>query len=494
MTEHNNSVDQNGACCDVAEGTAQTNAMQCAHYRIDKMDCPTEERLIRNKIEGMTGVNRLDFDLIGRQLTVHHSLPNTQDIEAALASIGMAPVVLNGDEDTVATPPTMNARQIAFLAMSGATALGAEIVGWITQREESWPVFALAAISILTGGLPTLKKGWIALKNFTLNINFLMSLAVLGAFAIRRWPEAAMVTFLFGIAETVEAMSLQRARRAIKSLTALAPDTAEVAIADRWEERPVDGVPQGTRIRVRAGTRVPLDARVETGQATLNQAPITGEGLPVDKKAGDLLYAGSIVADGVVEATVTAVASESTLARIASAVQQAQSQRAPTQRFVDTFSRFYTPSVVALAVVIIVVGGTWMHGGWSRWLYEGLVILVIACPCALVVSTPVTVVSGLAAAARKGILIKGGVYLEGGRHLRALALDKTGTLTTGRPSLTDLLPIRQFPIEEALLIAASLDDQSTHPIARALVNGWRERQPNANLRPVTEFGVLQGVV
>ncbi len=461
-------------------------------YRIDKMDCPTEERLIRNRLEAMTGVVRLDFNLMARELTVYHRLDDPQPIASALNGLDMAPSLLETEAPVAALPPALSDRMKILLALSGVAAVGAEIVAWTTGQDTSVRVMVLAALSILSAGLPTLKKGWIALKNLTLNIYFLMSLAVVGALIIGKWPEAAMVVFLFAVAEAIEALSLERARNAIKSLTALAPETAEVKIADGWQEQALAEVAIGSRIRVRTGARVPLDARVESGHAALDQAPITGESLPVDKQVGDLLYAGSIVTDGVVEATVTAIAGNSTLARIATAIQEAQSQRAPTQRFVDQFARYYTPAVVVLAAMVAVLGPLLFGGTWGEWIYQALVILVIACPCALVVSTPVTVVSGLAAAARHGILIKGGVFLEGGRLLKAVALDKTGTLTQGKPAFTDAIPLGNAPIEQALLIAASLDEHSTHPVARAVVNGWRERQPGVSLLPVEDFAVLNG--
>lgn len=461
-------------------------------YHISKMDCPTEERLIRNRLEPMSGIVRLDFNLLSRELTVYHRLDDPQSIAAALASLDMAPSLLEAGASTAAASPPLNAKLKWLLAVSGVFAVGAEVIAWTTGQESSLLVMALAAVSILSAGLPTVKKGWIALKNLTLNIYFLMSLAVAGAIVIGKWPEAAMVVFLFSVAEAIEVLSLERARNAIKSLTALAPETAEVKIGDEWQEQPVAGVIGGARIRVRTGSRVPLDARVESGRAALDQAPITGESLPVDKQAGDTLYAGSIVTDGVVEATVTAVAGESTLARIAAAIQSAQSQRAPTQRFVDQFAHYYTPAVVALAVMVAMLGPLVLGGTWGTWLYQALVMLVIACPCALVVSTPVTVVSGLAAAAKHGILVKGGTYLEGGRLLKAVALDKTGTLTQGKPVLTDAAPFAELPLGQALLIAASLDEHSTHPVAQALVSGWRARQPDASLLPVEGFGVLNG--
>jgi Cd2+/Zn2+-exporting ATPase len=379
-----------------------------------------------------------------------------------------------------------------MLTIGGLAAAGAEGFAWMSGQENSVPVALLAALSILSAGLPTLKKGWIALKNRALNVQFLMSLAVAGAIIIGNWPEAAMVIFLFAVAETIEALSLERARDAIRALTALAPETAEVGTAEGWSVQAPETVAVGSRIRVRAGARVPLDARVEAGRAVLDQAPITGESLPVDKEPGDPLYAGSIVADGVVEAIVTAPAGQSTLSRIAAAVQQAQARRAPTQRFVDRFARFYTPAVIVLAILVATLGPLLSGGPWTTWAYEALVILVIACPCALVISTPVTVVSGLAAAARRGILIKGGAYLERGRLLKAIAFDKTGTLTLGRPVLTDVIALDGIAQEEALRIAAGLDEQSTHPIARALVDGWRKRQPGMAPSPVLAFAVSAG--
>ena len=493
-SKHANAANTDACCLSDAPPTsaAPPDNTRAARYRIVKMDCPTEEKLIRNRLGSMAGIVRLDFNLLTRELTVHHCLDGTAPVVDALNSLDMAPDPLTADAPAQALPPALSRRQKALLALSGLTALGAEVSAWMSGEELSALVVALAAASILSAGLPTLKKAWIALRNRTLNIYFLMSLAVIGAVLIGKWPEAAMVIFLFAVAETIEALSLERARNAIRALTALAPETAEVQTADGWREQPPAGVPVGSRIRVRTGSRVPLDARVESGHAAFNQAPITGESLPVDKQPGDTLYAGTIATDGVVEAIVTATAGDSTLARIAAAIQNAQAQRAPTQRFVDRFAHYYTPAVVALAVLASLLGPTLLGGGWGEWFYQALVILVIACPCALVVSTPVTVVSGLATAARHGILVKGGVFLEGGRNLKAVAFDKTGTLTCGEAALNDAAALGEMSIERALLIAASLDEHSTHPVARAVVKGWRERQPGASLLRVDDFRVLAG--
>jgi Cd2+/Zn2+-exporting ATPase len=484
------------ACCSARpvenEPTAPPPDAAKLRYRVEQMDCPTEEGLIRSRLNSLAGIVRLDFNLLDRELTVYHRLADPQAITQALNGLEMGARLLEAGASAVALPPALGARTKTLLTVSGVAALAAEIVAWTSGQEGGWPVMALAAVSLLSAGLPTMRKGWIALKNLTLNIYFLMSLAVAGAFAIGKWPEAAMVVFLFALAEAIEALSLERARLAIKALSALAPESAEVQTANGWQHQAPAAVAVGSRIRVRVGARVPLDARVESGHAALDQAPITGESLPVDKQVGDTLFAGSIVTDGVVEAIVTAAAGDSTLARIAAAIQQAQAQRAPTQRLVDRFARYYTPAVVALALLVAGLGPQLFGGTWAGWLYQALVMLVIACPCALVVSTPVTVVSGLAAAARQGILVKGGAYLEAGRLLKAVALDKTGTLTEGRPLLTDAIALGDTAPERALLIAASLDERSTHPVARALVDGWRTRQPDAALLAVADFSVLNG--
>ena len=388
--------------------------------------------------------------------------------------------------------PVLNAAHKWLLAVSGSAAFAAEIVAWRTDVETSWPVMALAVVAVVTGGLPTLKKGWFALRNLTLNIYFLMSLAVIGALLIGQWPEAAMVVFLFAVAEAIEGLSLARARDAIRSLTTLAPETAEVRVDDSWREVAVDSV-AGRCTHSRSRRRPCRVGRTcHNGNAVVDQAPITGESVPVDKAPGDPLYGGTVVTDGVVEAQVTASAGDSTLARIAAAIQEAQAQRAPTQRFVDQFAKYYTPAVVVVAILVGAGGPFLFTGTWMDWAYRALVLLVIACPCALVVSTPVTVVSGLAAAARRGILIKGGVHLEQGRKLRAVALDKTGTLTAGRPALIDVIALTELPERTALQLAASLDDHSTHPIARAIVAGWRVRCPQDALLSVTDFAALHG--
>lgn len=466
------------------DAAARAAATGRTTVRIEQMDCPTEERMIRAKLGNADGVVALDFNLLERHLTIHHTVDDVTPFLEALRAIGMDGEVLEQHDRAAALPaePRGISRRTWLLGVGGVAAFGAEAIAW-SLGDHAWPVLALALASIALAGGPTLRKGWIALRAFTFNINFLMAVAVIGAMLIGKWAEAAMVIFLFAVAEAIEARALVRARDAVRALTAIAPDTAELADgAGGWRDVAVDTVAIGARLRVRTGSRVPVDARIVSGRAALDESPVTGESLPVEKAVGDTILAGTIVTDGVVEAQATAVAADSTLARIAGAIQQAQSQRAPTQRFVDKFASIYTPAMMLLALAVAIVGPLVTTDGWLAWTYRALVLLVIACPCALVISTPVTVVSGLAAAARRGIVVKGGVYLESGRRLRALALDKTGTLTAGRPMLdavvlpdgarrtvAELNAATDAAFLRPLAVAAALDANTTHPIAVAIV-------------------------
>ena len=465
-------------------------------YRIENMDCATEEGVLRNALGSLPEIKQLSFDLMRRELTVDHVFSDAASILKRIEGVGMQPVLM----DTAAQQknsmgadlPGISSTQKVAMVLAGIAAIGAEAIAYSTATETSIPVISLALLAIALSGRETLFKGWIALKNFTLNINLLMTVAVIGAILIGRWPEAAMVIWLFAIAELIEKLSLDRARNAIRSLIALAPEVAHVEIDGQFVEKGVADIGVGQRIQVRPGERVAFDGKVESGASAVNQAPITGESMPVDKAVGDPVYAGTINESGVLVYLVTHAKGESTLDRIARSVQDAHANRAPTQRFVDEFARIYTPIMFLISLLVAIVPPLAFGGEWYPWIYKSLVLLVIACPCALVISTPVTVVSGLAAAARRGILIKGGLYLEQGRLLKSIALDKTGTLTLGKPALTDVITLSELSVEQALRLSASLDALSKHPVALAIVSGFREKANGASLLSVSDFASITG--
>lgn len=452
------------ALSDLPAPEAVTGGMRTP-IRILQMDCPTEEALIRQALGHLPSVRHLEFNLMQRVLTVVHAPEALDTVLAAVRSLGFQPEVLAVGQPVVAAVEPH--KPWWPLAVAGAAAIAAEAASWLALPE--WMAAALALLAVVACGWTTYRKGWVALRYGNLNINALMSIAVTGALLLRQWPEAAMVMVLFTVAELIEAKSLDRARHAIAGLMKLAPETATVQQADgSWHDTVATTVTVGSLVRVKPGERIGLDGTVVQGRSTVNQAPITGESLPVDKGPGDAVFAGTVNASGSFDYRVTAAAGNTTLARIIHAVEEAQGAKAPTQRFVDQFARVYTPIVFAMALLVAMVPPLLMGSAWHDWTYKALVLLVIACPCALVISTPVTIVSGLAAAARRGILVKGGVYLEEGRKLVWLALDKTGTITHGKPVQTEFE--LRAEVDPALCrhLAASLAGRSDHPVSQAV--------------------------
>ena len=456
---------------------------------IPAMDCPSEENDIRRALSGIDGIRSLSFQLSVRTLSIDAPESVLPAAVAAIRQAGYETKTLVAGSDAREGVSAKADLWKALLALALAT--GAELVHFLAP--DTLPFnglgMVMAAIAIGLAGLSTYTKGLAALRRGQLNMNALMGVAVTGAFLIGQWPEAAMVMALYAIAELIESRAVDRARNAIKSLLTLTPDTAEVRQANgQWREMPAAQVSLGEVVRVKPGARIPLDGRVTAGSSAVNQAPVTGESIPVDKVAGDSVFAGTINETGMLELEVTAAADNTTLARIINAVEQAQGTRAPTQRFVDRFAAIYTPAVFVIALAVAMVGPWLLDWSWMQAIYKALVLLVIACPCALVIATPVTVVSGLASAARRGILIKGGVYLEEARKLRAIALDKTGTITEGKPRLVATEVLTSSVQESQVLSwAASLAGHSDHPVAKAIASGL-----NLPENGLTDFVALAG--
>lgn len=436
--------------------------------RIMQMDCPTEEAMIRRLFKDKAEVKQLEFNLIQRVLTVTHRPDSLDSILDGIRSLGFEPEI--NPEGSTHTPVVSEQRSWWPLIIAALIALAAEISHF--SGMPSWLSFILALSAIAIGGLRTYKKGWTALRHGNFNINALMSIAVTGAVIIGHWPEAAMVIVLFSLAEVIEGRSLERARQAISGLMELAPDSATVLQEDgSWLATEVTDVGLDAIIRIDPGQQIPLDGELINGFSSVNQAPITGESLPLDKSVGDPVYAGTINLNGSFEYRVTATADNTKLARIIHSVEEAQNSKAPTQRFIDRFASVYTPLVLLLALLFAIIPPLFFGGEWLPWVYKALVLLVIACPCALVISTPVSIVSGLANAARQGILIKGGIHLENSRLLRYLCLDKTGTITRGEPVLNEAIFFEENEtlIQQIRQHTATIAARSEHPISKALL-------------------------
>jgi Cd2+/Zn2+-exporting ATPase len=359
--------------------------------------------------------------------------------------------------------------------------------------------FALSTVlylaSVLFGAYHFARKGLYALKTLSLGINFLMSLAILGAIVIGEYVEAASLAFLFSLAELLEEFSVERARRSLRELIKLAPREARVRRNGEELLCPIEEIAVGEVCIVKPGERIALDGQVLSGSSFVNQAPITGESVPVEKRPGNEVFAGTINYDGYLEITVTKRAKDTTLARIIHLVEEAEAQKAPSERFVDRFARYYTPGVVLVALLVATVPAIFFGAAFSEWFSRALALLVIACPCALLISTPVSIISAITSAARHGVLIKGGVYLEELGQIQTIVFDKTGTLTTGQLTVTDIIPTDSISPTEVLRIAAALERKSQHPIAQAIVRAYEERAAGEPLPDAQEFTSLtsQGV-
>ncbi len=490
------------ACCDALSPVALTNpsyvvaSPNSTLWRISTMDCASEEGEIRRALEPLAGIRSLSFQLGARTLAIDADAATLPTALEAIRSAGFSPQPVadtagrvdakhaaggeshGHDDQNHGSESASGWSDVVRYFAALAFAVAAEALSFFAPGAMPWKIvgMALATVAIGLAGLSTYTKGFGALRHGRLNINALMTVAVTGAFLIGQWPEAAMVMALYAIAELIEARSVDRARNAIKGLMALAPEESDVLQPDGSFARVLSSaVPLAAVVRVKPGERIPLDGAIVSGSSAINQAPVTGESIPVDKQPNDAVFAGTINETATLEIKITAVASNSTLARIIHAVEQAQGTRAPTQRFVDRFASIYTPAVFALALAVALIAPFALGWTWTFAAYKALVLLVIACPCALVISTPVTVVSGLAAAARRGILIKGGTYLEEARNIKAIALDKTGTITEGKPKLVAFEMLADSHTREATAtLAYSLAAQSDHPVSKAIAAGLNE--------------------
>ncbi|HET7694903.1 MAG TPA: heavy metal translocating P-type ATPase [Vicinamibacterales bacterium] len=459
-------------------------------FKIEGMDCHEEVAILEKRLGKLAGLEAISADVLQQRLTITYDAArlNTSTIAEAVAQTGMRAWLEH--EQPVGRAPSAATRRL-FVMLSGAlvaAGMAVELAG-IDRR------LAIAAygLAIASGGFYSVRRALHAARSLALDINVLMLVAVVGAMVLGEWGEGATVVFLFALAQLLEARAMDRARGAISALMDLAPADALVrdAVSGELRKMPVDGIAIGDTVVVRPGEKIPLDGRVLAGDSHVNQAPVTGESLPVEKRPDDEVYAGTINGRGSLDVRVTRRRADSTLARIIDLVERAQAQRAPSQTFVERFARVYTPAVLAIAALVAVAPPLAGGGDWSVWIYRALVLLVISCPCALVISTPVSIVSALAAAARKGVLIKGGARLERLAEVRCVAFDKTGTLTKGELRVVDVTALGVESADRVLQLAASVEALSEHPIGAAIVAHARERQ--LPLVTVERFQALPGL-
>ncbi|MCE9567760.1 MAG: cadmium-translocating P-type ATPase [Planctomycetes bacterium] len=473
-------------------------------FTIHDLDCAEEVAVLKRDVGPLVGgEDRLGFDILNGRMTVTGTGVTADQVRDAVARTGMSANLWVEGESPLHLPGYWERnRRTILTAVSGGfllagIAIHAAVIGLLaafTEDSTAWPPVGAVAcyvLSIVAGVWTVLPKAWVAAKHLAPDMNLLMVVTVCGAVAINQWAEAATVAFLFSLSLALEAWSVGRARRAVAALMNLAPPTARLVHPDGREESVApDKVPVGAKFRVRPGDRVPLDGRVVAGSGGVDQSPITGESVPVLKNAGDEVYAGTINGDGLLTVESTKPASDTTLARITRMVGEAQSRRSPSEQWVEKFARYYTPAVMLLALAVLAIPPLAFGEPWCPWLYSSLVLLVIACPCALVISTPVSIVAALSAAARNGVLVKGGVHLETPGRLKAVAMDKTGTLTEGKPAVVKLVPLNGHTESELLERVAALEAHSTHPLARAIVAYAKAQSVDVPL--AEDFRILPG--
>lgn len=488
---------------------ARTDETARLTFKVQGLDCAEEVAVLRREVGPLVGgADNLAFDVLNGRMTVLDEAPpiSVEEIRRAVRHTGMAAVEWRPGEKGARDKGDCRRQQVWFTSLSGLFVVaGFAVHIWLagglaeaTQllaghdgKSVPLPEMIAYALAIVFGIRFVIVKAWYAARGLRPDMNLLMTVAIAGAIVIGEWFEAATVAFLFALSLTLESWSVGRARRAIAALVDLAPPMVRLLRTDGSEtDVPVAEVNPGDRFIVPAGERIGLDGRVVAGASTVNQAPITGESVPVEKAIGAEVFAGTINGDGTLTVEATKAAGNTMLSRIIRMVEEAHARRAPSEQWAERFARVYTPAVMALALLIFLVPPLAFGGAWDDWFYRALVLLVIACPCALVISTPVSIVAALASSARAGVLVKGGAYIELPARLKAIAMDKTGTITRAEPVMTQVIPLGNHTEAELVARAAALEARSTHPLARVILDHADQR--GITPAPADDVQVLKG--
>jgi Cd2+/Zn2+-exporting ATPase len=475
-----------GYKANLLKDTSKQSKYHKSVFTISGLDCGECANKLEKHLSAMEVVHSATVNFATAKLTIEHTTTHSAIIQA-VAQVGYkAEIITQALHHTKAQAAWWSNKKTIATIASGITLAITMLLDWLGMKDII--LIPLYILTIAVGGYNTAKSGFYSLRSLTFDMNFLMTVAVIGAAAIGQWGEGATVAFLFSFGNTLQTYTMDKTRQSIRALMELAPAEALVLRDGVESKLPVEEILIGDVMIIKPGERIAMDGIVKNGVSSVNQATITGESIPIEKKVGDSVYAGTVNEHGALEIEVTKIAADSTLAKIMHLVEEAQSQKAPSQQFVDTFAKYYTPAVLFIAAAIMVVPWLLFGEPFAPWFYKGLVLLVISCPCALVISTPVSIVSAIGNSSRNGVLIKGGAYLEQMGSIQAIAFDKTGTLTHGRPRVTDSISFNPSPEQDLLITAASIEKWSEHPLAAAIV----EKAAGLPLQPVSNFKALVG--
>ncbi|HGC8774211.1 TPA: heavy metal translocating P-type ATPase [Streptococcus agalactiae] len=436
-------------------------------YRIEGLSCTNCAGKFEKNVKQLPGVTSATVNFGASKISVEGQT-TIEELEEAGAFENLIIRDDQENDEQVRSKESFIKRNIALIISLGFILVA--VISQLSLGEDHLLTKALYILAIIIGGFDLFKEGFSDLIKLDFSMESLMTIAIIGAAFIGEWAEGSIVVILFAISEALERFSMDKARQSIRSLMDIAPKEALIRRNNVEQLVSVDKIDIDDIMIIKPGQKIAMDGLVINGHSSVNQAAITGESVPVEKQLNDEVFAGTLNEEGVLEVKVTKKVTDTTIAKIIHLVEEAQGERAPAQAFVDKFAKYYTPFIIIMALLIVVVPPLFFGGDWNKWLYQGLSILVVGCPCSLVISTPVSIVSAIGNAAKNGVLVKGGVYLEEIGHLRAIAFDKTGTLTKGKPVVTDFIATSSETDINYLSIISSLESLSQHPLASAILN------------------------
>lgn len=436
-------------------------------YRIEGLSCTNCAGKFEKNVKQLPGVTSATVNFGASKISVEGQT-TIEELEEAGAFENLIIRDDQENDEQVRSKESFIKRNIALIISLGFILVA--VISQLSMGEDHLLTKALYILAIIIGGFDLFKEGFSDLIKLDFSMESLMTIAIIGAAFIGEWAEGSIVVILFAISEALERFSMDKARQSIRSLMDIAPKEALIRRNNVEQLVSVDKIDIDDIMIIKPGQKIAMDGLVINGHSSVNQAAITGESVPVEKQLDDEVFAGTLNEEGVLEVKVTKKVTDTTIAKIIHLVEEAQGERAPAQAFVDKFAKYYTPFIIIMALLIVVVPPLFFGGDWNKWLYQGLSILVVGCPCSLVISTPVSIVSAIGNAAKNGVLVKGGVYLEEIGHLRAIAFDKTGTLTKGKPVVTDFIATSSETDINYLSIISSLESLSQHPLASAILN------------------------